>query len=42
MHGTLEVKHEGLAIDAVKRPDWMDEIGPDTSMTEEQQKVLVH
>ena len=38
MHGTLEVKQEGLTAEAVKRPEWMDEVAAD-AMTEEQRKV---
>lgn len=38
MHGTLEVKQEALTADAVKRPEWMDDVAAD-AMTEEQQKV---
>lgn len=39
MHGTLEVKQEGLTVDAVKRPDWMDDVAVD-AMTEDQRKVI--
>ncbi|CAM9814816.1 unnamed protein product, partial [Discosporangium mesarthrocarpum] len=35
MHGTLEVKQEGLTVGAVQRPDWMDEVPPE-EMTDEQ------
>lgn len=38
MHGTLEVKQEGLTAEAIKRPEWMDEVAAD-AMTEEQRKV---
>lgn len=39
MHGTLEVKQDALTADAVKRPEWMDEVAAE-EMTEEQKKVL--
>lgn len=38
MYGTLEVKQEGLTTDAVKRPEWMEEVSAD-AMTDEQRKV---
>lgn len=38
MHGTLEVKQDALTADAVKRPEWMDEVAAE-DMTEEQKKV---
>lgn len=38
MHGTLEVKQDALTADAVKKPEWMDEIAAE-DMTEEQKKV---
>ncbi|CBJ28164.1 conserved unknown protein [Ectocarpus siliculosus] len=37
MHGTLEVKQDALTVDAVKKPDWMDEVAPE-DMTEDQKK----
>lgn len=40
MHGTLEVKQDALTVDAVKKPDWMDEVAPE-DMTEDQKKVKV-
>lgn len=38
MHGTLEVKQDALTADAVKRPEWMDEVTAE-DMTEQQKKV---
>lgn len=38
MHGTLEVKQDGLTAEAVHRPEWMDEVATD-DMTDEQRKV---
>lgn len=38
MHGTLEVKQEGLLTGAVKKPEWMEDITVE-AMTEEQRKV---
>lgn len=38
MHGTLEVKQDALTVDAVKKPDWMDEVAAE-DMTEDQKKV---
>ncbi|CAN0578705.1 unnamed protein product, partial [Ectocarpus sp. 12 AP-2014] len=38
MHGTLEVKQDTLTVDAVKKPDWMDEVAAE-DMTEDQKKV---
>lgn len=38
MHGTLEVKQDALTADAVKKPEWMDEVAAE-DMTEEQKKV---
>lgn len=38
MHGTLEVKQDALTADAVKKPEWMEEISAE-DMTEEQRKV---
>ncbi|CAM9456895.1 unnamed protein product [Scytosiphon promiscuus] len=37
MHGTLEVKQDTLTADAVKRPQWMEEVAAE-DMTEEQRK----
>ncbi|CAN0362423.1 unnamed protein product [Pylaiella littoralis] len=37
MHGTLEVKQDALTADAVKKPEWMDEVAAE-DMTEEQKK----
>ncbi|CAN0591588.1 unnamed protein product, partial [Ectocarpus sp. 12 AP-2014] len=37
MHGTLEVKQDALTVDAVKKPDWMDEVAAE-DMTEDQKK----
>lgn len=38
MHGTLEVKQDALTADAVKKPEWMEEVAAE-DMTEEQTKV---
>lgn len=38
MHGTLEVKQDALTADAVKKPEWMEEVAAE-DMTEEQKKV---
>lgn len=38
MHGTLEVKQDGLTTDAIQRPEWMDEVEAE-DMTDEQRKV---
>ncbi|CAM9147521.1 unnamed protein product, partial [Ectocarpus sp. 13 AM-2016] len=37
MHGTLEVKQDALTVDAVKKPDWIDEVAAE-DMTEDQKK----
>lgn len=41
MHGTLEVKQDALTADAVKKPEWMEEVAAE-DMTEEQKKVGKH
>lgn len=38
MHGTLEVKQDGLTADAIHRPEWMDEVAA-VDMTDERRKV---